>query len=270
MEIGFIGGGVMAEAMISGLLNKEVTTPTSIISSDINPARRDILSRKYGVKTTEDNRHTLQGTETVVLAIKPQTLPQVIEELKGHLQPEQLVLSIVAGATVATISRGLDHNLVVRAMPNMPAQIGEGISLWTATEAVNERQKAAAKAILASLGKEIYVPDEKYINMATAVSGSGPAYILLVIESLIDAAVHIGLPRDLAREMVLQTVLGTTHFARASGKHPAELRDMVTSPGGTTVEGLLQLEKGGLSAILAQAVIAGYEKAKLLGESGGK
>jgi pyrroline-5-carboxylate reductase len=150
-------------------------------------------------------------------------------------------------------------------MPNMPAQIGEGMTVWTTASEVSERQKDMAQSILAALGEELYVSAEKYIDMATAVSGSGPAYVFLVIEALTDAGVHIGLPRDMAEKMVIQTVLGSARSVKATGKHPAELKNKVTSPGGTTAEGLLQLESGGLRSLLLRAVIAAYEKSKSLG-----
>lgn len=269
MKIAFIGGGVMAEAMISGLLQKGAADPASIWASDISPARRTLLSERYGVSTTAGNREAAANGETLVLAVKPQALPEVLAELAGKLEPGRVVLSIVAGASLATLSRGLNHGWVVRVMPNMPAQIGEGISVWTATSAVTEAQRQTAQTILGALGREIYVSDEKFIDMATAVSGSGPAYVFLIIEALVDGAVRIGLPQDMATELVLDTVLGATRFAQQSGKHPAELRNLVTSPGGTTAEGLLKLEEGKLRAVIAAAVMAAYEKAiALKGASG--
>jgi pyrroline-5-carboxylate reductase len=150
-------------------------------------------------------------------------------------------------------------------MPNMPSQIGEGITVWTATTEVDQKQKELAKSILSSLGEELYVNSEKYIDMATALSGSGPAYIFLIVEALIDAGVHIGLPRNIAEKLVLETTIGSTKTIKVMAKHPAELRNMVTSPGGTTAEGLLQLETGGLRSLLLQAVIAAYDKARSLG-----
>jgi len=255
----------MAEAMIRGLLDKKLATPDAITASDINPERCSTLSQKYNITTTADNKKALQSAENVILAVKPQALAEVLDELRGMLDPQQLVLSIVAGATISAISRGLEHGPVVRAMPNTPAQIGQGISVWTAASEVNEDNKKVAQSILGALGKEVYVPNERYIDMATAVSGSGPAYVFLVIEALIDGAVHIGLPRSLAEELVVETVLGSASLAQISERHPAELRNMVTSPGGTTAEGLLELEKGKLRAILSKAILAGYEKAMRLG-----
>jgi len=265
MKIAFIGGGVMGEAMLSAILDQGLSRLQAISVSDIDETRRRHLEHKYGVAVMSNNRLATDKGDVVVLAIKPQNLAEVMAELNGQLKPTQLVLSIIAGARISSLCLGLNHNCVVRAMPNTPAQIGEGMSVWTAAAEVTEQQKGWAGSILRTMGKEIYVDDEKYIDMATAVSGSGPAYIFLFVESLIEAAVDIGLPRDMAKELVLQTVLGSGHFIQKSGKPPAELRRMVTSPGGTTAEALLQLEKGGFSELVKQAVSAAYNKAKRLG-----
>lgn len=266
MKIAFIGGGNMGEAMLSAILGKRLSLPQSISVSDISEARRQHLGQKYGVAVMSDNRQAIKRGDVVVLAIKPQNLAEVMAELNGQLNSAQLVLSIIAGARINTLCRGLNHNCVVRAMPNTPAQIGEGISVWTATAEVNKQQKGWAGSILGAMGKEIYVDDEKYIDMATAVSGSGPAYVFLFVEALVDAAMHIGLPCDMAQELVLQTLLGSGHFLQKSGKQPLELRRMVTSPGGTTAEALHQLEKGKFTELVKQAVEAAYHKAKRLGE----
>jgi pyrroline-5-carboxylate reductase len=174
-------------------------------------------------------------------------------------------MSIMAGVTINTIENTVQHQAIVRAIPNTPAQIGEGMTVWTATAAVSDTARESVRSVLAVLGQELYVTDEKYVDMATAVSSSGPAYIFLVIEALVDAAVHIGLRRDMATPMVIQTVLGAARYAQATGKHPAELRNQVTSPGGTTTEGLLALEEAGIRAAFTDAVEAAYEKAKRLG-----
>ncbi len=265
MRVAFIGGGVMGEAMVKSLLSNGVVVPEDITVSDIAQQRRKALADRYGVRVTDDNRAVVKGADVVILAIKPQELSKILEELKGLLS-RQLVLSIVAGASLANLQRGLDYMRLVRAMPNMPAQIGEGITMWTATSEVTDDERTAARSILAALGDEIYVASEKYIDMATALSGSGPAYVFLVIEALVDAGVHIGLPRSVSERLVIKTVLGSAKAVELTGKHPAELKNMVTSPGGTTAEGLLQLEKGGIRSLLLQAVIAAYEKAKLLGD----
>ncbi len=264
MKIGFIGGGNMGEAIIKSLLAKGVARPDDITISDVSEARRDILKKKYRIKNVSSNKEAVKGAEVVVLAIKPQEMSKVLPELKG-LSAKQLVLSIIAGATIDTLEEGLGHSLIVRSMPNMPAQVGEGMTVWTATAEVNQKQKDMAQSILAAMGKEIFVSSEKYIDMATALSGSGPAYVFLIIEALVDAGVHIGMPRDMAEKLVIQTVLGSTRALEVMGKHPAELKNMVTSPGGTTSEGLLQLETGGLRSLLLKAVIAAYNKSKALG-----
>jgi pyrroline-5-carboxylate reductase len=263
IKIAFIGGGAMGEAMIRRLLINKVATPRDVVVSDVSPERRKLLSRDHGVGALADNREAVRNADLVVLAVKPQNLPQVMDEVKG-LAPQQLVLSIVAGATLSSLCQGLSHSSVIRAMPNMPAQIGEGMTIWTATTETEQKQKKLAQTVLGALGKEMYVTDEKYLNMATALSGSGPAYVFLFIEGLVDAGVHIGLPRDMAQELVIQTVLGSTHTVEKTGKHPAALRNMVTSPGGTTTEALLLLEKGGLRSLLVEAVAAAYKRSERL------
>jgi len=265
MKIAFIGGGAMGEAMLAAILDKGLSTPEAVWVSDINDARRKHLKQKYSVAVMNNNRQAVKKGDIVVLAIKPQNLAEVMAELSGQLKPTQLVLSIVAGARINTLCYGLNHKHIVRAMPNTPAQIGEGMSVWTATAEVTKPQKGWISSILGTLGREIYVGDEKYLDMVTAVSGSGPAYFFLFVESLIESAVHIGLPRDIAEELVLQTMLGSGHLIQKSGKPPAELRRMVTSPGGTTAEAILQFEKGGFSNLVMQAVTAAYNKAKELG-----
>jgi pyrroline-5-carboxylate reductase len=265
MKIAFIGGGNMGEAMLSALLGRGFTAPGDVAVADIKPERRDYLGAKYGVKVTESNLPALSGAEAVVLAVKPQNLAAVMAELAGQLKPVQLVLSIVAGARIAAISAGLRHRSIVRAMPNTPAQIGEGISVWTATPEVSGPQKNLAAAILGAMGKEIFVDDEKYLDMATAVSGSGPAYFFFVMEALVEGAVEIGLSREVARELVLRTMLGSGRLLESSGKEPAELRRLVTSPGGTTAAAIAYLEQGDISRLFTGAVRAAFEKAKQLG-----
>ena len=265
MKISFIGGGNMGEAMFSALLDKGLSSPQDISVSDISKVRRQYLEQKYGIAVTDDNRQVIGNAAVVVLAVKPQNLAEVMNELGGQFESNQLVLSIIAGATIKTLTDGLAHRCVVRVMPNTPAQIGEGVSVWTATAEVSKQQKEWVSSILGVVGREIYVDDEKYLDMATAVSGSGPAYFFLFFESLVEAAIDIGLSRDMAQELVLQTMLGSGRLIQKSGKPPAELRRMVTSPGGTTAEALLELDKGGFNKLVLQAVRAAYSKAKRLG-----
>lgn len=264
MKVAFIGGGVMGEAILSAILTKRLALSQDTWVCDISQPRCQYLEQKYGVAVTRDKRGAISGGDVVVLAIKPQNLDEVMAELKGQLKPAQLVLSIVAAARVDTLCLGLNHRHVVRVMPNTPAQIGEGMSVWTATAEVTEQQKRWASSILGAMGKEIYVDDEKYIEMATPISGCGPAYFFLFVESLVESAVHIGLPCDLAQKLVFQTVLGSGHFMQQSGKEPSELRRMVATPGGITAEALAQLDKKQFTELVKQAVIAAYDKAKRL------
>jgi len=266
LSIAFIGGGTMAEAILSGVLAKGLASAGSIAVGEPVAQRRDYLRNQYAVQATPDNLEAIDGAQLVVLAVKPQQLNDVMGDLRGHLASSQTIVSIVAGASVDTLTRGLNHKPVIRVMPNTPAQVGQGMSVWTATSEVSPEHKDAAQNILRSLGLEIYVSEEKYLDMATALSASGPAYVFLFLEALIDAGVYLGLSRDMAQTLALQTILGSAALAKESGKHPAELRNMVTSPGGTTAEALLALEEAGFRGILINAVIAAHEKALTLGE----
>jgi pyrroline-5-carboxylate reductase len=265
MRLGLIGSGLMGEAIIAAVLNKGVFSAEDIVASDISPQRREVLSRQYGLATTEDNARLAAETDIALLAVKPQEFDSVAKVIQGHLNSGQTVLSIMAGVRLERLCSALDYPMVVRAMPNTPAMVGEGMSLWTATDAVKEEDREKVRSLLASLGRELYVADEKYLDMATAVSASGPAFIFLVMEALTDAGVHIGLRRDLTIEMVIQTVLGTARLAQETGTPFSELRHMVTSPAGTTAEGLRVLENARVRAALIEAIIATYEKAQGLG-----
>ncbi len=265
-RIAFIGSGVMAEAMIKGLVGQGLLPADRIVASGPRPERGADLAERYGIQVTEDNMAAARGRDIVVLSVKPQILGEVLEELgTGVVRSEALVLSIVAGATIERIAKGLKHRAIVRVMPNTPAQIGMGMSVWTATPQTSEAQRAQARTMLAALGEELYVDHEDYLDMATALSGTGPAYVFLVMEALIDAGVHMGFSRRVSEQLVLQTMRGSLEFARASQRHPVELRNMVTSPGGTSAEALYQLEKGGLRTVISKAVWAAYQKSKYLG-----
>lgn len=265
-RLGFVGCGVMAEAIIAGLLRKKLVGPEQIAGSHPRQARREEMHVKYGIEMFEHNRDAVTDSSLFVLAIKPQRLHRVLEELKGALVKEQLVVSIVAGAKIAVIAEELLHASIVRAMPNTPAQIGEGVTAWTASPEVNETQERQVCAMLEALGKAVRVENEHQIDMATALSATGPTYIFLMMEALIDAGVHMGFSRHVAQELVHQMMLGAVLFARESHKHPAELRNMVTSPGGTSAEAIYQMEKGSLRTVLSKAVWAAYQRAEALGE----
>jgi pyrroline-5-carboxylate reductase len=266
MKIAFIGGGAMGEAMLSAVLSQKLSTPQDIWASDIKPERRQHLAQSYGINVTDKNRDAVSRSEITVLAIKPQNLAEIMTDLKGAFKPSQLVLSIIAGVRLATLRQGLAHDAIVRVMPNTPAQIGMGMSAWTVTPEVTATQKKQAQAILSVMGKETYFDDEKYIDMATAVSGSGPAYFFLFVEALTDAAVKIGIPRDMAGQLVMQTMLGSVHLLQKSGRPPAELRRKVTSPGGTTAAAIARFEQGDFSNLILQAVTAAYQRAQELGK----
>ncbi|RUA19877.1 MAG: pyrroline-5-carboxylate reductase [Chloroflexi bacterium] len=266
MKVAFIGGGKMAEAILHGVLSGKLADPKDISVGEPVAERREYLSSRFGVSADADNLKSTQQADLVVFAVKPQDLGPVMGQLKGHLDSQQAALSIVAGAKMDTLTKGLGHQSVVRVMPNTPAQIGEGMSLWTCSDGVDDSRREMVKAVLGTIGQEIYVSDEKYMDMATALSASGPAYVFLFIEALIDAGVYVGLPRDMARTMALQTVFGSTKLVMESGMHPAELKDMVVSPGGTTAEALRVLEDQGVPAAIVSAVDAAYRKSVQLGQ----
>jgi pyrroline-5-carboxylate reductase len=267
MKIGFIGGGNMGEAVINALLNKKLAKPGDIMVSDISETRRDYLKNKYGAGVTASNREAVDGKDVIVLAIKPQQMNEVLTGIKNVIKPEQLVISIAAGVKINTINQGLNHNSIVRSMPNTPAQLGLGMTGWTVTPEVTEGQKDLARKILGAMGKEIFFKDEDALDTVTAVSGSGPAYFYLFAEALIDAAVEIGLSRTDAEVLVEQTMLGAAQLVNQSDKTPAELRHNVTSKGGTTEQAIKVFEENGLARITVEAVKAAYRRAKELGNS---
>jgi pyrroline-5-carboxylate reductase len=265
ITISFIGSGTMAEAIIRGLINQDVVPGAQIIAAGPRPERAEELCDRYGVRGTIDNKMAAEEGQIVVLAIKPQVLTTVMPEIRGHLRRRDLLLSILAGTPIRILADGLAHASVVRAMPNTPAQIGQGITVWTATPEVTELQRSQAQAILASLGEEIFVDDESYLDMATALSGTGPAYVFMFMEAMIDAGVHMGFSRRVATELVFQTMRGSVEYAARSGLHVAELRNQVTSPGGTTAEALYHMEKGGLRTVLSRGIFAAYQRSIALG-----
>jgi pyrroline-5-carboxylate reductase len=264
-RLAFIGGGTMAEAMIRGLTAKHLVPPSHIFVTGPRRERRADLAKRFGVKALASNVEAARGAHVVVLSVKPQVLPTVLAELRGELRDDQLVLSIVAGAPLGVLRDGLDHATIVRAMPNTPAQIGMGITAWYASPAVQRDQKDRAKAILGALGEELEVDEENMIDMATALSGTGPTYVFLLMEALVDAGVHLGFSRRVAEELVLRTVEGSAAFARQSERHLAELRNMVTSPGGTSAAAIYELEKGTMRTVLSRAVYAAYLRTRELG-----
>jgi pyrroline-5-carboxylate reductase len=266
-KIAFIGPGVMAEAMIAGLVKNGLAAAESIVVSGPNLARVEEFGERYHVGFVTDNAAAAEGSSVVVLAVKPQRLDHVLQDIRGSVAPTALVLSIVAGATIAKIAGGLGHDAVVRSMPNTPAQIGEGITVWTVSEAVSDQQKETAREILTAFGDEVFVDEERFLDMATALSGTGPAYVFLFMEAMVDAGVHLGFSRRIAQTLVEKTVRGSVDFyaKRDDPVHLARLRNQVTSPGGTSAAALYYLEKAGFRTALSRAIWAAYERSRELG-----
>jgi len=265
--IAFIGPGVMAEAMIAGLIKQKVVSSGSIVVSGPSAARVNELGERHAVRTETDNAAAVRDADVVVLAVKPQSLDRVMIDIRGSVRPSTLVLSIVAGATIGKIAGGLDHPAIVRSMPNTPAQIGEGITVWTAAEAVSEEHKENAREILAAFGDEVFLDEERFLDMATALSGTGPAYVFLFMEAMVDAGVHLGFSRRVAETLVAKTVRGSVDFYLNPDNptHLAPLRNQVTSPGGTSAAALYYLEKAGFRTAISRAIWAAYERSRELG-----
>lgn len=269
IKITFIGPGAMAEAMLSGILKHKLTKPENILVSGPLVDRNAELKEKYGIQTFTDNNKAASLADVVILSVKPQRLQKVLESMRGSVKKETLVLSIVAGASTAKIGRMLDHEKIVRSMPNTPAQIGEGITVWFNSSSVNEKEKEIAKAILGSFGQEVLVEEEEYLDKATALSGTGPAYVYLFMEAMVDAGVHMGFSRRIAEQLVTETVRGSVDFYDKKGwesRHLAAFRNQVTSPGGTTAEALYYLEKAGFRTAISRAIWAAYQRSKELGQ----
>lgn len=266
--IALIGAGTMGEAIIAGLLRIGLTTPDRIRSADTRADRVSELHSRYNVLPFTDNLQAIDNADVIILSVKPQKLERVLANLKNQIPKKALVLSIIAGASIKTLSKGLNHSSIVRSMPNTPAQIGEGITVWTTSSDVTQLQKEYAQHILNAFGEEILVEEdeESYLDMATALSGSGPAYIFLFMEAMIDAGVHLGFPRRISEKLVTQTIRGSVNYFEKMKEHPAQLRNEVTSPGGTSAAALYYLEKAGLRTAISRAVWAAYERSQELGK----
>jgi pyrroline-5-carboxylate reductase len=266
MQVAIVGAGVMAEAMIAGLLADQAVARSRLVASHPRRDRRQALTKRHGIAVVARNADAVKGAEIVVLAVKPQMLGSVMREISHALVEGQVVLSIVAGATLRTLTIGLDHAAVVRAMPNTPAQIRRGIAVWAAAKACTARQRDLVRSVLKAIGSEKEVADESFVAMATALSGTGPTYLFAVMEALIDAGVHMGFPRELAHDLVAETLTGSAEYASQSELHPAQLRNLVTSPGGTSAAAIYELEKGRIRTVLSDAVWAAYRRTLELGE----
>ena len=270
-KFGLIGGGVMGEALLSRLIAREIYRPAEVIVSEPQAQRREVLQQEYGVEVTDENSKAAQVTEAVLLAIKPQILDAVISDLAAlslgdatNPPSEAVVISILAGVPLSKLESAFLHRPVIRVMPNTPATVGAGISAIAPGKAVKPDHLERAKSILAAVGEVVEVP-ESLMDAVTVLSGSGPAYVALMVEALSDGGVAAGLPRATASKLALQTVLGTAELLQQTGMHPAELKDRVTSPGGTTIAGVGKLEGAAFRSALIEAVKAACERSKELG-----
>ncbi|MFV9503162.1 MAG: pyrroline-5-carboxylate reductase [Oscillochloridaceae bacterium umkhey_bin13] len=266
LPIAVIGPGAMGEAVIGGLLRQELVAPEQLLVSHPREERRRELVQRYGVQASPDNAAAARWGRVVIFALKPQQLRRILPPLRGALANDDLAISVAAGVTITSLADALGHPAVVRSMPNTPAIIGEGMTVWTAAPEVNETQRGWARTVLGALGRELLVDSEAYLDIATAINGTGPAYFFLMMEAMVDAGVHLGLSRRVAEDLVTQTMLGSVRYAQQSGAHPAQLRNAVTSPGGTTSAALAELERGRMRTVLADAIWAAYRRSVELGK----
>ncbi|RLE34800.1 MAG: pyrroline-5-carboxylate reductase [Acidobacteria bacterium] len=263
--IAIIGCGTMGEATVRGLIRRELVAPDNIVGAHPRAERRADLVEAYGIRCEANSRDAVSEAGVVVLAVKPQIVTEVMASLNGGLVDDALVISFVAGVSIAAIERGLGVCRVVRVMPNTPGQIGRGISVWTAGAGVADQGRERVKALLSALGTDEFVTHENELDMATALSGTGPAYAFLFMEALIDAGVHMGFSRRVASRLVFETLAGAVEFAAQSPDHLATLRNEVTSPGGTTAEACYHLERGRLRTVVSDAVWAAFRRSEQLG-----
>jgi pyrroline-5-carboxylate reductase len=265
-QLAFIGGGNMAEALLRGILASNRMPPDAILATDVREERLAFLQATYGIGVSADNVDAARQAETILLAVKPQVMGRVLEALKDTVGEKHLVISIAAGISTAAIAEHFPHPVrVIRVMPNTPALVLEGVSAVTRGRYAAPQDLETARRLFEAVGKVVVV-DESLMDAVTGLSGSGPAYVFLVIEALADAGVKVGLPRDVALALAAQTVRGSARLVLETGKHPGELKDMVTSPGGTTIAGLHALEQGAVRAALVNAVEAATRRSQELGK----
>lgn len=264
-HIGFIGTGNMAEALIRGLLAGGSVTPEQVSGSEPRPERCAEIRERYGIVCTTDNLEVARRSDILVLSVKPQVMTRVLEQIDAELKHDTLVISIAAGVPLAVMRRYLPKNRIVRTMPNTPALVGAGATVLAPGEGVTEQDLTVARRIFDSVGVS-FVLEESQLDAVTGLSGSGPAYMFLIIEALSDAGVKVGLSRYVAQALAAQTVLGSAKLLIDTKQHPGQLKDMVTSPGGTAIAGLHTLEEGGLRTTLINAVEAATKRSRELGQ----
>ncbi len=264
LKIGFLGGGSMGEALLTGLIRAGLAAPPELFVSDISPARLDLLREKLGVNVTTQNHEVLHEADVVILAVKPNAVPPLLKNIAPAVRTCQTFISIAAGISTGLIESCLAQPVpVVRAMPNTPCLVGEGASAVSVGKYAGEKDVKIALSIFSSTGKAVQVP-ESLLDCVTGLSGSGPAFMYMILEGFIDGAVRQGLSRDLARFLAAQTMLGSAKMVLETGEHPGKLKDMVTTPGGTTIAGLYALEEGALKALLMKAVDAATRRSREL------
>ena len=267
-KIAILGAGKIGESLIAGLLLSDWCSPEQIIATARGEDRLVGIRERHGVETTRDNKAAVEGAEIVVIAVKPQDIEGLLAELNGSIQPDQTVVSIAAAIPIALIERGLGSNIpIVRAMPNTPSSVHEGMAGISAGSHATDEHMAQAEEVLGHVGRTVRVP-EAYMDAVTAVSGSGPAYFALLAESMIEAGILLGLSREISTQLVVQTMLGTAKLLRDGGMHPVELREMVTSPGGTTIAAIHELEQAGVRAAFLNAIQAAMRRSKELADGG--
>jgi pyrroline-5-carboxylate reductase len=265
-RLSFIGGGNMAEAMVKGLLSKKIMTPEQIIISEPREDRAHFLTEKHQIRVIFDNQLAIQEGEIIILAVKPQVMREVLKEISGAVSTDKLIISIAAGIPISFIASFLGKDKrIVRAMPNAPAQIGMGAVALCKGGSSTKSDLQVAQKLFNTIGTSVII-SETHMDAVTGLSGSGPAYIFLIIEALTDGGVKMGLTRDIAQALVLQTIIGSAQLVLETGDHPSKLKDMVTSPGGTTISGLHVLEKKGVRGALMDAVVAATDRSRELAD----
>lgn len=269
MKITIIGPGVMAEAILKNMLSRNIIAADSIIVSGPRQERVDELAKSFGVHPETDNAKAIKDADVILFCIKPQRVDKVFLDLRGTIKKSALIISIVAGLKIEKITKILQHGEIVRAMPNTPSQIGKGITVWAASETVTSDNLEFASKIFKAMGEEIFTANEEDLDRATALSGTGPAYVYLFMEAMVDAGVHLGFSRRIAEKLVIETLRGSVDFydrGDEKNRHLAALRNQVTSPGGTSAEALYYLEKAGFRTAISRAIWAAYQRTMELGQ----
>ncbi|MEM3437864.1 MAG: pyrroline-5-carboxylate reductase [Nitrososphaerales archaeon] len=266
-KIGIIGAGNMGEALIAGFLKSKVFSPQDIYASDIVEERRKYIANNYNIECFDDAKKLIECSDLIIIAVKPYNVKDVLESIKDKITSEKILVSIAAGVRLDFIRKNLPEGIpIIRVMPNIACFVREGMMIICSSDNTPKEKLEAVKEVLSLLGRTMIL-DEKYFDAVTGLVGSGPAYLYLIIEALSDAGVRLGLPRDVAITLSAQTTLGAGKMVLETGEHPAKLKDKVVTPGGTTIEGLIEMERGRVRAKIIDAVIKATERAKELSKA---